>query len=126
MLQDRLGLSERRACRITGQNRSTQRHCPQLASDDAALRKRLRKISEERPRWGYRRAHAQLLTEGLSLNRKRVQRIWREEGLRVPAKAKKRRRLGESTTQRTGSRPSTPTTSGRSTTSTTPPRTAAS
>jgi putative transposase len=98
MLVDRLGLSERRACRITGQNRSTQRHCPQVASDDAALRKRLRKISEQRPRWGYRRAHAQLLSEGLSLNRKRVARIWREEGLRVPAKAKKRRRLGESTT----------------------------
>jgi putative transposase len=98
MLQDRLGLSERRACRITGQNRSTQRHCPQVAQDDAALRKRLRKLSEDRPRWGYRRAHGHLLSEGFSLNRKRVQRIWREEGLRVPAKTKKRRRLGESTT----------------------------
>jgi len=98
MLQDRLGLSERRACRIAGQTRSTQRHCPQAAPDDAALRRRLRKISEDRPRWGYRRAHGHLLTEGWSLNRKRVQRIWREEGLRVPAKAKKRRRLGESTT----------------------------
>ena len=49
------------------------------------------------PRWGYRRAHGHLLTEGWSLNRKRVQRIWREEGLRVPARAKKRRRLGDST-----------------------------
>lgn len=97
MLQHRLGLSERRACRIAGQNRSTQRHSPQIASDDAALRRRLRKISEQRPRWGYRRAHGHLLSEGFSLNRKRVQRIWREEGLRVPAKAKKRRRLGEST-----------------------------
>ena len=97
MLQDRLGLSERRACRFAGQNRSTQRHCPQVAPDDAALRVRLRKLSEQRPRWGYRRAHGYLLTEGWSLNRKRVQRIWREEGLRVPAKAKKRRRLGEST-----------------------------
>ncbi len=64
MLVDRLGLSERRACRITGQNRSTQRHCPQVAPDDAALRRRLRKISEQRPRWGYRRAHAHLLSEG--------------------------------------------------------------
>ena len=97
MLQARLGLSERRACRIAGQNRSTQRHCPQVAPDDGALRARLRKISEERPRWGYRRAHGHLLTEGWSLNRKRVQRIWREEGLRVPAKARKRRRLGDST-----------------------------
>jgi hypothetical protein len=45
MLQDRLGLSERRACRFAGQNRSTQRHCPQVAQDDQALRKRLRKLS---------------------------------------------------------------------------------
>ncbi len=97
MLQDRLGLSERRACRVAGQNRSTQRHRPQVAPEDQDLRRALRKISEQRPRWGYRRAHGHLLTEGFSLNRKRVQRLWREEGLRVPAKAKKRRRLGEST-----------------------------
>ena len=64
MLRDRLCLSERRACRIAGQNRSTQRYCPQLAQADQALRARLRKISEERPRWGYRRAHAHLLAEG--------------------------------------------------------------
>lgn len=97
MLVDRLGLSERRACRIAGQNRSTQRYCPQVAPDDDALRARLHKVSEGHPRWGYRRAHAHLLSEGFSVNRKRVQRIWREEGLRVPRKAKKRRRLGIST-----------------------------
>jgi len=97
MLQDRLGLSERRACQITGQHRSTQRHEPSEAPDDQALRARLREISAERPRWGYRRAHARLLEEGWSLNRKRAQRIWREEGLRVPARKRKRRRLGEST-----------------------------
>ena len=97
MLVDRLGLSERRACRFAGQNRSTQRYCPQVAQDDAALRTRLRKISEDRPRWGYRRAHGHLLSEGWSVNRKRVQRIWRQEGLRVPAKTKKRRRRGVST-----------------------------
>jgi putative transposase len=97
MLVDRLGLSERRACRFAGQNRSTQRHRPQPAEDDRALRRALRGLSEERPRWGYRRPHGHLPPEGWSLNRKRVQRIWREEGLRVPAKAKKRRRLGDST-----------------------------
>ncbi len=97
MLVDRLGLSERRACRIAGQNRSTQRHRPEVPTDDQALRKRLRKISAERPRWGYRRAHAKLLAEGWSINRKRTQRLWREEGLRVPARARKRRRLGDST-----------------------------
>ncbi len=97
MLCDRLELSERRACRIAGQHRSTQRHRPKAPDDEQALRRRLREISAKKPRWGYRRAHGHLLSEGYELNRKRVQRIWREEGLRVPAKAKKRRRLGQST-----------------------------
>jgi putative transposase len=97
MLRDRLGLSERRACRYVGQHRSTQRHEPQRAEDDQALRAQLRKISAQRPRWGYRRAHHRLGQEGWSVNRKRVQRLWREEGLRVPQRRRKRRRLGEST-----------------------------
>lgn len=97
MLQDRLGLSERRACRCVGQHRSTQRREPCVAPDDGALRGRLREISRERPRWGYRRAHATLLSEGWALNRKRVQRLWREEGLRVPQKRRKRQRIGDST-----------------------------
>ena len=97
MLQDRLSLSERRACQIAGQHRSTQRHEPTEAPDDGALRARLRELSRERPRWGYRRAHARLLEEGWSLNRKRVGRLWREEGLRVPHRRRKRQRLGEST-----------------------------
>ena len=95
MLQDRLGLSERRACRIAGQHRSTQRHRPQAAPDDQALRRCLREISEKKPRWGYRRAHARLLEEGWSVNRKRVQRLWREEGLRAPRRKAKRARLGD-------------------------------
>ncbi len=97
MLQDRLGLSERRACRIVGQHRSTHRREPRQVGDDAALRAQLRKISGERPRWGYRRAHALLLEDGWELNRKRVQRLWREEGLRVPRRRRKRQRLGDST-----------------------------
>ena len=97
MVQDRLGLSERRACEIAGQHRSTQRHEPTQGQDDAALRARLRELSAERPRWGYRRAHARLLEDGFSLNRKRTQRLWREGGLRVPARRRKRRRLGTST-----------------------------
>jgi putative transposase len=67
-----------------------------VAGDDAALRR----ISPERPRWGYRRAHALLLSDGWVLNIKRTRRVWREEGLRVPRKRRKRRkrqRLGEST-----------------------------
>lgn len=96
MLRERLGVSERRACRYAGQHRSTQRHEPTLAGDDAALRAELRGISAERPRWGYRRAHARLRELGWSVNRKRVQRLWREEGLRVPVRRRKRRRLGDS------------------------------
>jgi putative transposase len=97
MLRDRLGVSERRACLIAGQHRSTQRRDSCVAGDDAALRAALRKLSRERPRWGYRRAHARLLEDGWVLNRKRTQRLWREEGLRVPQRRRKRQRLGEST-----------------------------
>jgi putative transposase len=97
MLVDRKGLSERRACEIVGQHRSTQRREPCVAADDAALRGRLRRFSKDRPRWGYRRAHQQLREEGWSVNRKRVQRLWREEGLRVPVRRRKRQRLGDST-----------------------------
>ena len=92
MLRDRLRVSERWACRTLGQHRSTQRREPIRAADDLALRAALRKIAGDRPRWGYRRAHHELCLEGWGINRKRVQRLWREEGLRVPARARKRRR----------------------------------
>ncbi len=98
MLQQRLELSERRACRITGQHRSTQRRVPLRGSGDDALRTELRAFSRGHPRWGYRRAWATLREEGWTMNRKRIQRLWREEGLRVPLKRRKRRRLGSSTT----------------------------
>ena len=62
-----------------------------------ALRTALRTFSRRRPRWGYRQAHQHLLEQGWSINRKRVQRLWREEGLRVPQKRRKRQRVGEST-----------------------------
>jgi putative transposase len=97
MLQDRFGVSERWACRVAGQHRSTQRHQPVDADADAVLRALLREISGQRPRWGYRRAHVRLGELGHAVNRKRVQRLWREEGLRVPTRRRKRQRLGEST-----------------------------
>ncbi len=97
MLRDRLGVSERWACRVVGQHRSTERYEPKRAEEDQALRAELRKFSVERPRWGYRRAHHHLREEGWDVNRKRVQRLWREEGLRVPVRKRKRRRLGSST-----------------------------
>jgi putative transposase len=98
MLIERFGLSERRACRITGQHRSTQRHQARRGGGrDDALRARLRKLSVEHPRWGYRLAWGALREEGWAVNRKKIQRLWREEGLRVPQRKRKRRRLGEST-----------------------------
>jgi transposase InsO family protein len=98
MLQSRLGISQRRACRIVGQHRSTQRHVAPEPDPDRGLRARLRGFAKRHPRWGYRRAHAVLVREGYCLNRKKVQRLWREEGLRVPPKHRKRQRLGTSTT----------------------------
>ncbi len=92
MLRDRLRLSERRACRYVGQHRSTQRREATVATDDQALRGELRAIAGEHKRWGYRRAHHELCRRGWSVNRKRTQRLWREEGLRVPARARKRPR----------------------------------
>ena len=92
MLRDRLGVSERWACRTIGQHRSTQRREPAVAGDDQALRAALREVAGQRPRWGYRRAHHALCEQGWQINRKRVQRVWREEGLRVPQRPRKRRR----------------------------------
>ena len=97
MLQERLGLSQRRACRIIGQHRATQRHRPAVSDPERDLRAWLRRFARRHPRWGYRRAHAVLRREGHPVNRKKVQRLWREEGLRVPTKRRKRQRLGEST-----------------------------
>lgn len=97
MLQTRFALSERRACRITGQHRSTQRRVPVRGRDDDALRMELRVFSRGHPRWGYRKAWATLRQGGWTVNRKHVQRLWREEGLRVPVQRRKRQRLGDST-----------------------------
>ena len=98
MLQTRFELSERRACRITGQHRATQRRVPRRGRGDEALRQRLRAFSRGHPRWGHRKAWALLREEGWGVNRKHVQRLWREEGLCVLSQRRKRQRLGTSTT----------------------------
>jgi len=96
-LQQVFGVSQRWACRLVGQHRSTQRHQPVQPDRDRALRAELRRFSRAHPRWGYRRAHAELLKQGWAVNRKAIQRLWREEGLRVPVRRRKRQRLGTST-----------------------------
>jgi putative transposase len=94
-----MGVSERFACRVTGQNRTTQRHQPaaQTPGDpDAALRGWLRDYAKAHPRWGHRRAYHDARGEGWVVNHKKLQRLWREEGLRVPQR-RRRKRAGVST-----------------------------
>jgi len=67
-----LGCRSGWACRLVGQHRSTQRHQPAGPDRDRALREQLRQFSRAHPRWGYRRAHAQLLTQGWVVNRKAI------------------------------------------------------
>jgi putative transposase len=86
-------VSERRACRVVGQTRSSQRYVSMKVGKDAALAERMFALSTENPRYGYRRVWALLGREGWAVNKKRVQRLWREAGLRIPTKERKRRRL---------------------------------
>jgi len=88
-----LEVSERRACRALGQWRSTQRYASQPADDEAALTERIIDLASQYGRYGYRRVTALLRNEGWRVNHKRVERIWRLEGLKVPLKQPKRGRL---------------------------------
>lgn len=92
-VQAELGVSERRACRVLKQPRSTQRYNPVVAPDRATLTARVITLASEYGRYGYRRITALLRYEGWEVNHKRVERIWRREGLKVPAKQPKRGRL---------------------------------
>ena len=91
-----LGVSERRACRASGQPRSTQRYVGAEREREGALLLRIRELAREHPRYGYRRITASLRREGRSVNRKRVHRLRRREGLEVPQVQRERRRLGHS------------------------------
>lgn len=93
-LRQRLGLSERRACRAIGQPRSSQRYEAQPRSDEPRLLKRMLQLVGRRPRFGYRRIAALLRADGFRASDSRVLRLWRREGLKVPQKKRKRRRLG--------------------------------
>lgn len=95
-VQDRIQASERRACAALGQPRSTQRYRGMRRSADAGLIEAMRRIALREPRAGYRGVARYLKREGWRVNIKRIHRLWKQEGLRVPAKASKRRRLGSS------------------------------
>ena len=87
------GVSERFACRVLGQHRSTQRKIARTPDDEAALSADIIALAAQYGRYGYRRITALLRAAGWVVNVKRVERIWRREGLKVPQKQPKRKRL---------------------------------
>jgi transposase InsO family protein len=95
-LERKLQVSQRRACKVINQPRSTQRYASTRPARDAKLAAELRRYATAHPRRGYRMAAAQLRRQGMKINGKRVARLWRQEGLRVPQRQHKRRRLGHS------------------------------
>ena len=88
-----LGVSERRACRVLGQVRATQRHRTRVPDDEPRLVHRIVELATQHGRYGYRRITGLRRDEGWRVNHKRVERLWRREGLQVPQKQPKRGRL---------------------------------
>lgn len=83
-------VSQRHACRLVGQHRSTQRYVGVPGDFETRLVKEMHAFATANPRYGYRRVHALLVSECWAVNVKRVERLWRLEGLRVPPRRQKR------------------------------------
>ena len=95
MLAARFGVSQRRACNVIGAHRSTMRLTPPpTTTEETELRAWLRAFSTTRPRWGWRRAAKMARRAGWKVNNKRIRRLWRAEGLRVPQRRHKKRLTG--------------------------------
>jgi len=95
-VQKQLDVSERRACRAVDQARSSQRYRAAQRSGERELVAKMLQLVRRHPRYGYRRIWALLRAEGFKVNRKRVHRLWKQQGLKVPVKQHKKRRLGTS------------------------------
>lgn len=93
MLQKRFQVSEARACKVISQSRSTQRYDFKTTDYGEKVREKVIELAKKYGRYGYRRITALMRNEGWIVNHKRVQRIWREEGLKVPGKQPKKGRL---------------------------------
>lgn len=91
--QEELGVSERRACKVLGQARAVQRYTPEVRGDEDRLTGRIVELAAVYGRYGSPRITALLRGEGWMVNHKRVERIWKEAGLKVPQKQPKRGRL---------------------------------
>ena len=92
-MRETLAVSERRACRVLGQVRRTQRYTPGMGDDEVLLTTNIVSLARHYGRYGYRRITAMLRADGWGVNHKRVERSWRQEGLKVPTKQPKRGRL---------------------------------
>jgi len=92
-LQALLDVSERRACRVIAADRTVIRY-QSRRDDDSALREKLRDLAHQRRRFGYRRLHILLRRDGIMINRKKTQRLYREEGLTVRRRKGRKRAVG--------------------------------
>jgi len=95
-LQSQFSVSERRACKLIDQPRSSQRYGARPRDDEAGLVKRMRVLAGQRPRFGYRRIAVLLRRESWHASASRVLRLWRREGLKVPQKRRRKRAIGTS------------------------------
>ena len=86
-------MSERQACRVIDADRKSVRY-RSIRDDDGELRERLRELANRRRRFGYRRLHILLRREGIMINRKKIQRIYQEEGLAVRRRRSHKRAVG--------------------------------
>ena len=92
--RQKIGSSERQTCKAIGVSRSTQRYkAAQAKGDDDNLRLALIRLAKQYGRYGYRKIYELLRIEGWTINHKKVERLWREEGLQLPQRHKKRKRL---------------------------------
>ena len=90
LMTDKLKVSERRICRVLGQHRSTQRRKPRGRADEERLLADMVELVRQYGRYGYRRIAALLRDAGWQVNDKRIERLWRREGLKVPMKQPKK------------------------------------
>ena len=106
-LQGELEVSQRRACQVIEQPRGSQRYRPKDAeADERSMLKRMTELAAQHPRYGYRRIWALLRAEEFAaVNLKRVHRLWKQHGLKVPKKQHKRRPPGHGTNSCTRRRP---------------------
>ena len=93
LVRSRHRYSERRICRALGIGRSSIRYLPQPRSDEEPLRADIIRLAAQYGRYGYRMITGLLGQEGWQVSRSRVERIWKQEGLKVPQKQPKRSRL---------------------------------